>query len=165
VLEIAIGAAVDRYSARQSRPARGAEPYGVTFAPVVGFAPRRFWRAKSAKAEGLAMVKLAIGLALGIGLSGAVAAHAAGMKLTSGEIKNGATIANAQVFKGFGCTGDNISPSLSWSGAPTGTKSFAVTIYDPDAPIGSGWWHWVVFNIPPGTTSLPKKAPATPAKI
>lgn len=104
------------------------------------------------------MVKLAIGLALGIGLSGAIAAHAAGMKLTSGEIKNGATIANAQVFKGFGCTGDNISPSLSWSGAPKDTKSFAVTIYDPDAPTGSGWWHWVVFNIPPGTTSLPKGA-------
>jgi hypothetical protein len=104
------------------------------------------------------MVKLATGLALGIGLIGAGAAHAAGMKLTSGEIKNGATIANAQVFKGFGCTGDNISPSLSWSGVPKGTKSLAITVYDPDAPTGSGWWHWVVFNIPPGTASLPKDA-------
>jgi Raf kinase inhibitor-like YbhB/YbcL family protein len=60
------------------------------------------------------------------------------------------------VFKGFGCTGSNVSPALSWSGAPSGTKSFAVSMYDPDAPTGSGWWHWVVFNIPPGTTSLPK---------
>ena len=57
-------------------------------------------------------------------------------------------IANEQVFKGFGCTGGNISPALSWSGAPAATKSFAVSIYDPDAPTGSGWWHWVVFNIP-----------------
>jgi Raf kinase inhibitor-like YbhB/YbcL family protein len=62
------------------------------------------------------------------------------------------------VFKGFGCTGGNVSPELSWSGAPGGTKSLAVSIYDPDAPTGSGWWHWVVFNIPPGTTSLPKGA-------
>jgi hypothetical protein len=56
------------------------------------------------------------------------------------------------------CTGGNLSPALSWSGAPAATKSLAVTIYDPDAPTGSGWWHWVVFNIPPGTTSLPKGA-------
>jgi Raf kinase inhibitor-like YbhB/YbcL family protein len=53
-----------------------------------------------------------------------------------------------QVFSGFGCTGKNISPSLKWSNAPQGTKSFAFTVYDPDAPTGSGWWHWVVFNIP-----------------
>jgi hypothetical protein len=52
----------------------------------------------------------------------------------------------------------NVSPALSWSGAPAGTKSFALNIYDPDAPTGSGWWHWVVFNIPPATTSLPKGA-------
>jgi Raf kinase inhibitor-like YbhB/YbcL family protein len=109
------------------------------------------------------MIKISIFTALGIGLLGLGAANAAGMKLTSAEIKNGATIANDQVFKGFGCTGNNISPSLSWSGAPNGTKSFAVSIYDPDAPTGSGWWHWVVFNIPAGTTSLPKGA-GDPAK-
>jgi Raf kinase inhibitor-like YbhB/YbcL family protein len=105
------------------------------------------------------MAKLSVWLvALGASVGVVSAANAAGMKLTSAEIKNGATIANEQVFKGFGCTGDNISPSLSWSGAPQGTKSFAVSMYDPDAPTGSGWWHWVVFNIPAGTTSLPKGA-------
>ena len=52
-----------------------------------------------------------------------------------------------QVFNSFGCEGNNVSPQLSWANAPAGTKSFAVTAYDPDAPTGSGWWHWVVFNI------------------
>ncbi len=91
------------------------------------------------------------------GLS-AGAANAQAMTLTSPDIKEGATIANEQVFKGFGCKGDNFSPALSWNGAPQGTKSFAVTVYDPDAPTGSGWWHWVVYNIPAGATSLAKNA-------
>ena len=86
------------------------------------------------------------------------AAHAQSMTLTSPDIKDGGTIANQQVFKGFGCSGDNISPALSWSGAPANSRSFAVSIYDPDAPTGSGWWHWVIYNIPAGTTSLPKDA-------
>ena len=54
----------------------------------------------------------------------------------------------------MGCTGKNVSPSLMWYGAPAGTKSFALTMYDPDAPTGSGWWHWVVYNIPASATSL-----------
>jgi Raf kinase inhibitor-like YbhB/YbcL family protein len=62
------------------------------------------------------------------------------------------------VFSGFGCTGGNKSPALAWSGAPADAKSFAVTVYDPDAPTGSGWWHWVVFNIPAGTTDLKEGA-------
>jgi len=86
------------------------------------------------------------------------AANAQSMTLTSADFKEGATIANEQVFNGFGCTGGNVSPALNWSGAPSGAKSFAVSMYDPNAPTGSGWWHWVVFNIPPGTTSLPKSA-------
>ncbi len=105
------------------------------------------------------MGKLAAWIA-SLGICGlcAGAASAQNMTLTSPDIKEGATIANEQVFKGFGCSGNNISPALAWSGAPEGTKSFAVSIYDPDAPTGSGWWHWVVFNIPASTTSLPKNA-------
>jgi len=76
--------------------------------------------------------------------------------LESAEVKPDSTVADAHVFKGFGCDGGNISPSLTWKNAPAGTKSFAVTVYDPDAPTGSGWWHWVVFNIPANVTSLPR---------
>ena len=96
--------------------------------------------------------------AFGIAAFASTAAQAQTMTLSSPDIKDGGTIANQQVFKGFGCTGDNISPALSWSGAPANTKSFAISIYDPDAPTGSGWWHWVVYNIPASTTSLPKDA-------
>jgi Raf kinase inhibitor-like YbhB/YbcL family protein len=89
----------------------------------------------------------------------ASSAHAAGpFVLTSAEVKHKGVIAEQQVFNGFGCTGGNVSPSLSWANAPAGTKSFAVTVYDPDAPTGSGWWHWVVFNIPANVTSLPASA-------
>jgi Raf kinase inhibitor-like YbhB/YbcL family protein len=109
--------------------------------------------------EGFAMVKLAVRIAaIVLSLFGAGAAGAQGMSLTSADLKEGATISNEQVLNGYGCNGGNLSPELSWSGAPPGTRSFAVSIYDPDAPTGSGWWHWVVYNIPAGTTSLPKGA-------
>ncbi len=72
-------------------------------------------------------------------------AMAEGFYLSSTDIQG--QIGNDQVFNRFGCTGKNISPQLSWDNAPKGTKSFAITMYDPDAPTGSGWWHWVVFNI------------------
>src|SRR5215475_4946508 len=78
--------------------------------------------------------------------------------LTSPDIGEGATIRNTQVFKGGGLNGDNVSPALAWSGAPAGTRSFALMVHDPDAPTGSGWWHWVVYNIPAGTNSLPAGA-------
>ncbi|RZL95908.1 MAG: YbhB/YbcL family Raf kinase inhibitor-like protein [Variovorax sp.] len=85
-------------------------------------------------------------------------AHAAGFTLASPTIKPGSTLTEAQVFNSFGCTGKNVSPALKWSGAPKDTKSFAVTVYDPDAPTGSGWWHWVVYNIPATATELPEGA-------
>lgn len=84
-----------------------------------------------------------------ITMSAAMSASAAGFTLSSADIKPGAAINNKQVFKGFGCTGDNVSPALAWGGAPAGTKSFALLVHDPDAPTGgAGWWHWVVYNIP-----------------
>ena len=67
-------------------------------------------------------------------------------------------LTNKQVFSGFGCTGENISPALSWENAPNSTKSFAVTVYDPDAPTGSGWWHWLVFNISEKVHALKENA-------
>lgn len=70
----------------------------------------------------------------------------------------GGNSTSAEEFNGFGCTGENTSPQLSWSNAPEGTKSFAITMYDPDAPTGSGWWHWVVFDIPSNVNSLLKNA-------
>ncbi len=70
------------------------------------------------------------------------------LQLVSHDIKQGQFMTNAQEFNGFGCTGKNVSPHLKWSGAPKGTKSFAITVYDPDAPTGSGWWHWQLVNIP-----------------
>lgn len=79
--------------------------------------------------------------------------------LTSADIEPNGTIRMEQVFGGFGCTGKNISPSLAWSGAPEGTKSFALLVHDPDAPTGgAGWWHWLVVNIPASTTALAKDA-------
>lgn len=86
------------------------------------------------------------------------AAIAESFTVSSPQVKKGGLIANEQVFNSFGCAGENISPALQWKDAPAGAKSFAVTVYDPDAPTGSGWWHWVVFNIPADATALPKGA-------
>ncbi len=83
--------------------------------------------------------------------------------LSSADLPAGASIGNRFVFNGFGCSGENVSPQLAWRNAPAGTKSFAVTVYDPDAPTGSGWWHWVVYNIPASVTSLASGAGSTNA--
>ncbi len=100
-----------------------------------------------------------IALAAVLALACAAPAWAQGFKLQSPDIKPNGTIAEEQVFNGFGCAGQNVSPALSWSGAPAGTKSFALLVHDPDAPTGgAGWWHWVVVNIPATATGLPKGA-------
>ncbi|MEB6335834.1 kinase inhibitor [Serratia rhizosphaerae] len=79
-------------------------------------------------------------------------------RLYSNDLQDGATMPEAQVFNGMGYQGENLSPHLAWSGAPAGSKSFVVTLFDPDAPTGSGWWHWVVANIPADVNELPTGA-------
>ena len=76
-------------------------------------------------------------------------------RLWSNDLKEGGRMPEAQVFNGMGYSGGNRSPHLAWEGAPAGTKSFVLTVYDPDAPTGSGWWHWVVANIPATAKELP----------
>jgi len=102
-------------------------------------------------------------LTICLGVAGATlpamgAAEAASFKLTSTDVGTKGMIKDEFVFNKFGCTGNNISPALSWSGAPAAAKSFAVTVFDPDAPTGSGFWHWLVANIPASETSLAKNA-------
>ncbi len=83
--------------------------------------------------------------------------------LRSSEVGGQATA--RQVFKGNGCTGENISPQLVWTNAPGDTKSFAVTIFDPAAPSGSGWWHWTIFDIPASENELVSNAGDPSAKL
>jgi Raf kinase inhibitor-like YbhB/YbcL family protein len=85
-------------------------------------------------------------------------AFAADFQLTSSDIGPDKPLAQDFVFSGFGCTGGNQSPALSWSGAPQGTKSYAIALFDPDAMQGRGFWHWLMVNIPASTTSLSRDA-------
>ena len=83
------------------------------------------------------------------------------LTLHSDSFADGDYLASEHILSaeyGFGCGGSNVSPALTWSGAPDGTRSFAVMCFDPDAPTGSGFWHWVVVNIPPAVTHLPAGA-------
>jgi Raf kinase inhibitor-like YbhB/YbcL family protein len=99
----------------------------------------------------------AASLLTGIGL--AAGASGAPFSLTSADFRPGATLADEQAFDGMGCTGRNVSPELRWSGAPAGTKSFALLLHDPDAPTGgAGWWHWIAYDIPASVTDLAKGA-------
>ncbi len=96
-------------------------------------------------------------------LLAAAPADAAKFTLTSPDMKAGARMPEQFTFNGFGCTGPNTSPALAWSGAPEGTKSFVLMVFDPDAPTGSGFWQWVMYNIPATLSSLPQGA-GTPGK-
>lgn len=78
-------------------------------------------------------------------------------KVISNSFKDGDYLPKDYILSqafGFGCAGGNTSPHLKWSGAPDGTKSFAITCFDPDAPTGSGFWHWLMVNIPANVTEL-----------
>lgn len=95
----------------------------------------------------------------------ATTSYAGGFILSSTEIKANSMIPIRFEYNGYGCKGDNRSPELSWSGAPKSTRSFAVTIHDPDANNGAGWWHWVVINISANVHSLPANAGAVNSTI
>ncbi|GAB3268460.1 hypothetical protein GCM10027449_01800 [Sinomonas notoginsengisoli] len=83
----------------------------------------------------------------------------AAFTVTSSTVNGGEAWPEPQYSGAFGVPGgQDISPQLSWSGAPEGTKSYAVTVYDPDAPTQSGFWHWAVANIPASVTELPEGA-------
>lgn len=91
-------------------------------------------------------------------LMAAMSFGASAMTLNSTDIQEGARMAETFAFKGFGCSGENQSPQLSWRGVPAGTRSFAITAHDPDAPTGSGWWHWVAVDIPANQHTLERGA-------
>ncbi|QXQ07380.1 YbhB/YbcL family Raf kinase inhibitor-like protein [Sphingosinicellaceae bacterium] len=90
---------------------------------------------------------------------GTPAVAGTGFRLSSPTLKAGGRIPASQILDREGCSGGNRSPELRWSGAPAATRSYALTLHDPDAPTGSGWWHWVAFNIPATSTSLPAGLP------
>ncbi|MDU6110727.1 MAG: YbhB/YbcL family Raf kinase inhibitor-like protein [Klebsiella pneumoniae] len=100
------------------------------------------------------------GIRMAVAMVAAVSsgAMAAPFSVSSNDMRDGQPLAQQHWFAGFGCTGGNVSPQLAWKNAPAGTRSFAVTVRDPDAPTGSGWWHWTVVNIASSVFSLPAGA-------
>ncbi|MEZ2308664.1 YbhB/YbcL family Raf kinase inhibitor-like protein [Paraburkholderia sp. SIMBA_055] len=100
-----------------------------------------------------------LGLALGLAHGSRAQAENA-FSLTSASFRAGGTVNSPQVFDQDDCKGGNRSPQLTWRDAPPGTRSFAITLFDPDAP-GRGWWHWAVAGIPASVASLPENASAS----
>lgn len=104
-----------------------------------------------------------IACALVLAATAAIAHAEDRLQLSSPAFADGGRLPDRQALNAMGCTGLNLSPALAWTGAPSGTKSFAVTLYDPDAPTGSGWWHWVVFNLPADAQGLHEGPAVLPA--
>jgi Raf kinase inhibitor-like YbhB/YbcL family protein len=88
----------------------------------------------------------------------------ASLRVTLPGLQNG-VIPQENAFGGMGCTGQNRSPRIQWSGAPAGTRSFAIIAHDPDAPTGVGFFHWIVANLPAHTTELAAGAAMPPGAI
>jgi Raf kinase inhibitor-like YbhB/YbcL family protein len=111
-------------------------------------------------------MKLSFAIIAALLLASAGTAGAAPFTLTSTSFKNGGNIEQKNAGNIMGCTGESKSPALEWKNAPEGTKSFALLVHDPDAPTGgAGFWHWIVYNIPAGTTSLPEGGPLPPGAV
>ena len=98
------------------------------------------------------------GFLLSLGIMTLGTAYAGEFVLMSPDVGPDKPLAQEFVYDKFGCTGGNLSPALSWSDAPAGTKSYAVALFDPDAIRGRGFWHWLVVNLPASTTSLARNA-------
>jgi len=109
------------------------------------------------KTSVIACVVLLLGLASSV-------TQAENFNVRSASSVNG-QLQPAQFANSFGCTGGNLSPQLSWSGAPQGTKSYVITMFDPDAPTGSGWWHWVLANVPANVKELSEGDGSTNGKL
>ncbi|HFC05475.1 MAG TPA: YbhB/YbcL family Raf kinase inhibitor-like protein [Rhizobiales bacterium] len=111
------------------------------------------------------MIATAFAVVMAAGFGGAGVAQAAGtFTLASPDLATG-VFDEKFILNGFGCKGGNISPSLVWTNAPAGTKSFSLQVHDPDAPTGSGFWHWGIYNIPAGVNGLAQGAGNSPAGL
>lgn len=98
-----------------------------------------------------------LGVVCSIGVMSCHSAYAATKFEVTAETFAKGQLSELNVLNGFGCTGKNISPKITWHGEPEGTQSYVVSMYDPDAPTGSGWWHWVIANIPASVHEIPKR--------
>jgi Raf kinase inhibitor-like YbhB/YbcL family protein len=114
----------------------------------------------------LALLVMLFGAAVGTISAQVKSAPHSHFVLSSPDMRLAVRVPEEYTANVFGCTGGNLSPALQWSGAPAGTKSFVITLFDPDVPeTGSGWWHWVVYNLPANLNSLPKGAGAEHSSV
>jgi Raf kinase inhibitor-like YbhB/YbcL family protein len=114
----------------------------------------------------LALLVVALVAAAGILVAQVKSAPPSHFVLSSPDARLAVKVPEEYTASVFGCTGGNLSPALQWSGAPAGTKSFVVTLFDPGVPeTGSGWWHWVVYDLPANVSSLPKGAGAEHSSV